>query len=89
MQFETLITSTEKINHQNDIGNHHWWVHERTKLLENLGQNLNSRFGEIVLRSLANTCNYSRKEIARCSSDHFWERPNSPHLDRGQKCASH
>ena len=43
------MTLTEKINHQNDIGNHHWRVHERTKLLENLGGNVNYRFGEIVL----------------------------------------
>ena len=49
-----FMTSTEKINHQNDIGNHHWRVHERTKLLENLGGNVDYRFGEIVLRSLAN-----------------------------------
>ena len=43
------MTLTEKINHQNDIGNHHWRVHERTKLLENLGGNVDYRFGEIVL----------------------------------------
>ena len=48
------MTSTEKINHQNDIGNHHWRVHERTKPLESSGENLNNRFGEIVLGSLAN-----------------------------------